>query len=197
MADRSLCRFCHESTPPLISPCSCDGSLKYIHQSCIFRWATIGGSLDYSKLTCSLCNTAYRIPEIRLERLSTGIYIVDVLLYNSAGFTIALNYLSILYGIHTGEGIEDRLRIAQVYIHLVYSLLYAMYLRIENVDLYASVAIQGWLYPYVCIQVFSSYMGLYEQHALMSITGIIAHTVLWRTHVRNLRLVNESLLKNG
>ena len=197
MAEASLCRFCHESTPPLITPCSCSGSLKYIHKSCILRWATISGSLDYSKMTCSLCNTPYRISEIRLERFFTRVYVVDVLFYNSAGFTIAMNYISVLYGIYTGERIEDRLLVAQIYVHLIYLLLYGMYLRIENIDLYASIAIQGWLYPYLCIQVFSSYLGIYERHTLMSITGIVMHTLLWRQHLQNLRLVNDALIKNG
>jgi hypothetical protein len=31
----------------------------------------------------------------------------------------------------------------------------------------------------------------------MSITGIVMHTLLWRQHLQNLRLVNDALIKNG
>lgn len=48
-----ICRICHcESEPdqPLISPCHCSGSLRYVHQSCLQKWIK---SSDTKK--CELC----------------------------------------------------------------------------------------------------------------------------------------------
>ena len=48
-----VCRICHcESEPgaPLISPCVCCGSLKYVHQSCLQQWIK---SADTK--SCELC----------------------------------------------------------------------------------------------------------------------------------------------
>lgn len=53
------CRICRgESTPnsPLLHPCKCKGSIRYIHQDCLQEW------LDHSQKTtsmCDICNTPY------------------------------------------------------------------------------------------------------------------------------------------
>ncbi|XP_022244504.1 E3 ubiquitin-protein ligase MARCH8-like isoform X1 [Limulus polyphemus] len=39
--DRDICRICHcegDSEMPLISPCFCAGSLRYVHQGCLQQW---------------------------------------------------------------------------------------------------------------------------------------------------------------
>jgi len=48
-----ICRICHceaEPDQPLISPCHCSGSLRYVHQSCLQKWIK---SSDTKK--CELC----------------------------------------------------------------------------------------------------------------------------------------------
>lgn len=48
-----VCRICHcEAEPgaPLISPCVCSGSLKFVHQSCLQQWIK---SADTK--SCELC----------------------------------------------------------------------------------------------------------------------------------------------
>ena len=52
-----VCRICHcESEPdaPLISPCVCSGSLKYVHQACLQQWIK---SADTK--SCELCKYDY------------------------------------------------------------------------------------------------------------------------------------------
>ena len=190
------CRYCYESTPPLITPCNCDGSVKYIHKSCILRWATIDGRLDHSKLICSLCTTPYDIPRIQLERFFTGTYAVDLLLYNSAGVSVLINYFSILYGVHVGQGISERLMAGQFYIYLLYCILYGMYVRIHNIELYLSIYKERHAYIYPLIQLYSCYSGMTERIVLMSVTALLAQYLMWREHVKTLLLVNEALVKN-
>ena len=39
--DKDICRICHcegDMQLPLISPCFCAGSLKYVHQACLQQW---------------------------------------------------------------------------------------------------------------------------------------------------------------
>lgn len=48
-----ICRICHcESEPgnPLMTPCYCSGSLKYVHQSCLQQWLTASETNS-----CELC----------------------------------------------------------------------------------------------------------------------------------------------
>lgn len=52
-----MCRICHcyaEDSEILISPCSCNGSMKYVHQTCLQKWVK---SRDTKK--CELCSTSY------------------------------------------------------------------------------------------------------------------------------------------
>ena len=34
------CRICYELARPLISVCSCSGSIAYVHEDCILDWIT-------------------------------------------------------------------------------------------------------------------------------------------------------------
>ena len=48
-----ICRICHcESDPqnPLLTPCYCSGSLKYVHQACLQQWLTASETNS-----CELC----------------------------------------------------------------------------------------------------------------------------------------------
>jgi len=119
------------------------------------------------------------------------------MLYNSIGVSIVINYLSILFGIHSGESISRRLIVAQSCIYILYTFLYWRYLRVHNVEIYADIVIQRRSYLYAFIQLYSSYSAYTEQYALMSLTSILAQTVMWREHISVLRLVNEELVKNG
>ena len=190
------CRFCHDTTPPLITPCNCQGSVKYIHKKCILRWATIDGSLDLSKFTCSLCMSPYHIAPPCFETFFTDSFVVNTLLYNSTPASIILNYLSILVGIHTGQTISERLMAAHLCIYILYATLYCAYVRIQNMDLYMKIVYERRSFMYGLIQLYSSYACMTQQHALMSITAMLAHTVLWREHITILELVNQALLKN-
>lgn len=54
----SQCRFCFEQTKkndPLITPCSCQGSLKYIHQSCIDKWVLTKYGTHVAVAYCEIC----------------------------------------------------------------------------------------------------------------------------------------------
>ncbi|KAI5631396.1 RING-variant domain-containing protein [Phthorimaea operculella] len=48
-----ICRICHcesEAHNPLLAPCYCSGSLKYVHQSCLQQWLTASETRS-----CELC----------------------------------------------------------------------------------------------------------------------------------------------
>ena len=70
-----LCRICFEGTPtedpsnPLVSPCHCAGSLRYIHVNCLRRWLDGqlqvkqfdegGGSYYIRAINCEICKSVY------------------------------------------------------------------------------------------------------------------------------------------
>lgn len=52
-ANSDICRICHceaDSGNPLLSPCYCAGSLKYVHQSCLQQWLAASETRS-----CELC----------------------------------------------------------------------------------------------------------------------------------------------
>ena len=53
------CRICHcEAEPgaPLISPCACSGTLKYVHQSCLQQWIKSANTKS-----CELCKLDFKM----------------------------------------------------------------------------------------------------------------------------------------
>lgn len=155
----------------------------------------MNGHIDYSRLTCSLCTMPYNIPQICMETFFTGIYGVDLLMYHSTGVSIVINYLSVLYGAYTGQGISERLVISQLYIYLLYTLLYGMYFRVRNIELYADIVIERRAYIYMMIQFYSSYMAMNERYVVMSLSGMFAHALMWKEHIKILQIVNMRLIQ--
>ena len=59
------CRFCYDDgfEEKLISPCSCNGNSKWIHESCLQTW--LGGITDFNKeKRCEICRDHYLIESI-------------------------------------------------------------------------------------------------------------------------------------
>lgn len=60
------CRFClaggttaPEAPDPLIAPCACRGSARFVHAHCLQRWRTVPGS---HAVFCPVCLAGYRLP---------------------------------------------------------------------------------------------------------------------------------------
>lgn len=58
------CRICFEEDDNLICPCKCNGSIKYIHNSCL---NTI---IEYKRnMMCEICKTKYNINKPLIDKL--------------------------------------------------------------------------------------------------------------------------------
>lgn len=67
--DLPICRIClseEEPNNPLISPCGCTGSMKYMHVDCLKTWLegkkhmrelTVVNSYIWKNLECEVCKT--------------------------------------------------------------------------------------------------------------------------------------------
>lgn len=59
----AVCRICYETsnkTQPLISPCKCTGTLKYVHEECLKTWV-LARQHDVVKSRCELCTTELKM----------------------------------------------------------------------------------------------------------------------------------------
>ena len=56
-----MCRvcFCGEEAGPLIQPCRCRGSMRYVHASCLNEWRAVSANAR-SFTRCDQCGYAYR-----------------------------------------------------------------------------------------------------------------------------------------
>ena len=54
------CRICFENTPPLIHPCKCSGSSKYVHLVCLKTWISSQHSNPKGS-QCEVCRTKYKM----------------------------------------------------------------------------------------------------------------------------------------
>ena len=73
------CRYCFsdEDYNDLITPCLCEGSMKYVHTKCLKDWITKKGSSEivedgiYYQLNCEVCKYKMRY----LKEYENGLYI--------------------------------------------------------------------------------------------------------------------------
>jgi len=78
------CRICHSTeesaADPLVAPCLCDGSMRYVHNSCQQAWMSVRrGRLTY---TCELCHAqlSYRLANPKRMELFTSM-VASVLIW--------------------------------------------------------------------------------------------------------------------
>jgi len=68
-----LCRICYEEEgerdEELISPCSCSGSLKFVHASCMNQWRLLNMNNE-NRTRCQLCMEEFRLTAASTSRLS-------------------------------------------------------------------------------------------------------------------------------
>lgn len=106
-----ICRICHQGATkeqPLISPCRCDGTLKYVHNACINKWLRVAKKrnknyhITHKKpLACELCNypisrhkhitwSHFRWPSMPLsDKIYHGIFLLSlIVMIVSATITI-------------------------------------------------------------------------------------------------------------
>jgi len=95
-----MCRICHNTSiqdpSPLISPCACRGSMRYVHLACIQKWRYTSGRMrDF--YTCSMCQANYEFPKkwgVMHESPAARAAVVLVLYFS---LTFCLSELLILF----------------------------------------------------------------------------------------------------
>jgi hypothetical protein len=91
-ADDDQCRFCFDNyaviSNPLISPCICKGSIKYIHLKCLFKW--IYNTPEQPREQCNMCHGFYTYTINTLEETSTSF---DTLIYYNTSTPLAALWL--------------------------------------------------------------------------------------------------------
>jgi len=196
-----ICRFCFEPNTdqrnPLISPCPCKGSAKYIHRACLYRW--IFTDLDDIKLKCSIC----KIPLLEaflpaLEIVPKKGSLVDFLLGSSLGILFAIHYallflLTTPYRSDHKDFIGRYINASQLGLHIVYGSLFFLNARVKNWREYVRVSSKAysWLLAH---HVLSLYLMLNGFRPLTIPIGA-SMNMYWITHKAALVKVNAGLIE--
>ena len=87
------CRFCFQKDlKPMLSPCRCNGTIKYVHASCLDRWREENiNQPSFSQ--CSICKTNYIIQPIETFKLAQIDYTFCVLYFSAIMGTTFLSAL--------------------------------------------------------------------------------------------------------
>ena len=73
---KKICRICLEKgnkDNPLISPCLCEGSIKYVHQSCLKKWL-IKSKIRPELSRCEICKDKYYIRYFKDKKFDKNAY---------------------------------------------------------------------------------------------------------------------------
>jgi len=139
------CRFCLETdvTPsnPLVSPCSCIGSVKYIHQKCLYRWILIEPSTK--KMNCSICSGRFQLTD-PIEVIPQKNTISLVLLWNPLLIMICLQYMKMFYYFNNPNplinAIFNKVFETQLAFHVIYACLFVINARITRKESYWTIS---------------------------------------------------------
>jgi hypothetical protein len=187
------CRFCLEADDaPMISPCRCIGSVKYIHSACLHRWIREGDQIIEERLNCTIC----KYPLFDLEPIPKRDNVVYASLYNAPSVAVVFHYLFLVTGIHSTKPAFYHFKNSQLLIYFIYTLLFAKYMRTRHPRLYMDITIEKHLLSYWILQIYFIHSFLSEENVVMAIASNMCIVIQWNMHVQTLQSINEYLLKN-
>jgi hypothetical protein len=88
--ENKQCRICYEENEPLIAPCKCDGSIKYVHETCILAWFEHQPDRE---IRCELCIQPYNVTYMYPFEYVFDLYEADYILYISPFFLTTAIYI--------------------------------------------------------------------------------------------------------
>ena len=98
--EASVCRFCLESKEtsknPLLAPCECRGSIRFVHELCLNRWRRINPLRN--SVICLLCFTPYKnMEEQWVEVLPDETQIIMLFVRFPVVLFLLVNYIGLLH----------------------------------------------------------------------------------------------------
>ena len=86
LIESKSCRICFEKETknnPLINPCQCEGSIKYVHQLCLKNWF-IKAKIQPQNAKCEICKFKYYIrfyKDKKFDKISCKRFTIHLIIY--------------------------------------------------------------------------------------------------------------------
>lgn len=193
------CRFCFESesTPrnPLISPCECIGTVRYVHKGCLRQWAAMDPAANAR--ICTICRTPFKLQVLpAFEVLPPERSWPCFFLRNMGYISLMAKYICFMTMIHhntLGYAFYTNMRDTEAAALSAYILFAAYQVKVANLNLYFSQLERGYI-PYIftvaCVALGSL---LHREDSLMTVILDLCMNMAWHEHLLALRRVNAEL----
>ncbi len=193
--EKDLCRFCWDSKNskqnPLIEPCECRGSLRFVHTSCLLRWRTINPARN--GLICLLCMEPYHEEYISsFESIPDKSSLAVFLLRYPVITFLAVNYVGVFTYSLKPKHIDMALHFSyyQYYSQIAYFLLFYLYWKVKDKRRYWRKWNSVELFLLLSFQTICN-VYLYEEQpfAFIPLVFVIGH--FWPRHISILEEMNR------
>ena len=187
------CRFCLETDgEPMVAPCRCTGTVKYIHTNCRRLWVIQGGEIISERLYCSIC----RYPLFVLEPVPRIPAWAHFVLCNPLWAATVIQYSFIWFYSHKAIKAIYIFTQAQAIILALYTTLLVLSVRTRHPSHYLQAILDRYSYKYLVAHMYALYSFFYDESFLMVFAANICMSMYWREHLHILQHVNDKIIKN-
>jgi hypothetical protein len=184
------CRFCLEEEGPMIAPCKCIGSVKYVHKDCLRRWVVEDDRVNLQRVVCNMCRESLYNLEIIVPRA-----VLDRLLYNLTVICVVIQYLSFIVW-HKQPTWINPFEMLQMLMQGYYISLYVDQFRVKNTQLYIQMMINRGSYLFFLLYLYCVVSFFNGKHISMALASNFTFILHWNEHSLILGRINEHLIKN-
>jgi len=189
-----MCRFCldtHQTIKnPLIDPCACRGSMRYVHKRCLTRWRFQDPIRNAT--VCLLCLTPYGFVEEELfEDIPDDSGIVGLALRVPLFLSVGVNYMFVFHiTLLPSRSVDNRLfELYQYIFQLLFLVLFASFWSVKQKRAY----LRRWgtkeTVCFVFVHVLCNYC--IAQHRFFAILPLnVVMNFYWYNHKRVLYELN-------
>lgn len=193
-----ICRFCLEPSQgpgnPLITPCPCKGSVRYVHTICLARWMMIDPS--EKKKACSICLCKFDLNALPVEVIPPTGSLIDFFLHSSISlfFLIQYTWLFLLTTvvIYKEEPLSDYVLQTQVVLHALFGSMFFSRVKIKRMEAYWRLSQKRYA---ALLAVHAILVSLVANGSfLTTFTLGVYLSIYWKLHVAVLQESNDELL---
>jgi E3 ubiquitin-protein ligase DOA10 len=193
-SEKPICRFCFASSStkqnPLIEPCECRGSIRFVHQHCLNRWRKMDPARNAQ--LCLLCLEPYRLEGfVSYEIIPSQARILILLRYPML-LCLVVNYLAFFqYSLgHPSVSIYSLLELYQYIFQLLYLGLFCFHWNVQQKRAYWQEVKGKGLIVFSGLYIISNYaLHQHQFFALLPINYILA--IAWHRHIQILEMLNQ------
>lgn len=191
MQDKPICRFCLEPQEakgnPLVDPCACKGSIRFVHVFCLDRWRRIDPGKNGE--ICLLCFTPYSNLQSTLEVVPGTTFFV-FLLRNPCFLWCGVSYGCLLHFMAVPK--THPLDLYEHYMYgfqILYALLFVLHWRVKQNEVYW----QAWPIHYrlvlFCLY-FACNVGIWNHEFVSVLPLLLLMGSSWSRHCVILEQIN-------